>query len=86
MRNQYAGACALEGVAGSGQKESRLWGCDACQGRAPHHPGIVCLWNSTKVTFVDINDLEGQDQDAIYVGPGSGDAKLATMIFYPKQR
>ena len=82
----YAGPNWKDHPRNRASKDSRLWGCDACQGRTPHHPGIVCLWNSTKVTFVDINDLEGQDQDAIYVGPGSGDAKLATMIFYPKQR
>jgi prepilin-type N-terminal cleavage/methylation domain-containing protein len=66
--------------------ESRLWGCDACSNRIPHHPGIVVLWDDGSTKFIDIADLQGQEEDRIYVGPDSGDKRLGKMIFYPQQR
>ena len=65
--------------------ETRIWACDACRGGELHHYGIVVLWESNKVNFIDIEELEGQEEDRIVVGPGSGDPRLATMTFHPRQ-
>ena len=84
--SSYAGANWAEHKYNPASNESRIWGCDACMGRIPYHRGIVVLWDSNKVNFIDVDSLEGQREDQIVVGPGSGDKRLEKMIFLPKQR
>lgn len=73
--------------AGEARQKSRLWGCDKCRNGAAHHDGIVTLYNTSKVEFIDFKDIEGMSQDdgLIYVGKNSENPLLEKMIFFPNQ-
>ncbi len=73
--------------AGPGARKTQIWACDKCRNGQPHHDGIVVLYSSTKVGFLKLEDLHGQDAEAgtIIVGPDSGDERLEKMIFFPNQ-
>lgn len=57
--------------------ESRIWAC------CPHHDGVIVLWDSSKVSFIEKSDLKlgGPGGDEIILGPDSPDPRLRTVIF-----
>ena len=52
LYTSYAGANWGEFPRDAASRDSRVWAC------CPHHDGVVVLWDSSKVTFIDGEDLE----------------------------
>jgi prepilin-type N-terminal cleavage/methylation domain-containing protein len=76
-----------EAKAGAAAKKTRIWACDKCRNGQAHHNGIVVLYTTSKVDFIKLEDLEGQnlEEGTINVGQGSLDPRLEKMIYFPNQ-
>ncbi|MHC4469916.1 MAG: type II secretion system protein [Planctomycetota bacterium] len=73
--------------AGRESLKTRIIGCDKCRDGAPHHDGIVVLYDTSKVGFMELEELTGHDEEQglIIVGGDSPDERLQKMCFFPPQ-
>ena len=59
--------------------DDRLWACDRCPDKTPHHAGVAILWATSKVDFLALEHLGGSDDGKVIVGPDSPDPRLRKM-------
>lgn len=68
---------------GAYAREKVIIACDmnGLDGRSPHHiDGVVCLWNTTRITFMEWDQMEGYDGDIVPVGPDSPDPRFQHLV------
>lgn len=75
--SSYAGANWKDYPDDPTSREARIWAC------CPHHDGVTVLWDSSKVTFIEAEELKrgGPDGDEIILGPDSPDPRLRKVTF-----